>query len=70
MSVSSFRRASVTFILISLFIDALGSGLVIPILPKLVERLIGGEISDASFAASAAAVPRPLATLRASAALS
>jgi MFS transporter, DHA1 family, tetracycline resistance protein len=53
MSVSPFRRASVTFILITLFIDSLGFGLVIPILPKLVERLIGGDISDASFAVGA-----------------
>src|SRR5688500_8780286 len=53
MSASPFRRASVTFILVTLFIDSLGFGLVIPILPKLVERLIGGDISDASFAVGA-----------------
>jgi MFS transporter, DHA1 family, tetracycline resistance protein len=44
------RAASVAFILITLFIDSLGFGLVIPILPKLVEQLVGGEISEASFA--------------------
>jgi DHA1 family tetracycline resistance protein-like MFS transporter len=44
------RRASVLFILITLFIDSLGFGLVIPIVPKLVERLLGGAISEASFA--------------------
>ena len=41
---------SVIFILITLFIDALGFGLVIPILPRLVQQLVGGAISDASFA--------------------
>ena len=44
------RRAGVTFILITLFIDSLGFGLIIPILPKLVEQLVGGAISDASSA--------------------
>jgi MFS transporter, DHA1 family, tetracycline resistance protein len=44
------RAASVAFILITLFIDSLGFRLVIPILPKLVEQLVGGEISEASFA--------------------
>ena len=47
---STVRRASVIFILITLFIDALGFGLVIPILPRLVQQLVGGAISDASFA--------------------
>lgn len=53
MRVSQFRRASVAFILVTLFIDSLGFGLVIPILPKLVERLVGGGISDASFVVGA-----------------
>jgi DHA1 family tetracycline resistance protein-like MFS transporter len=48
--VREHRAASVVFILITLFIDSLGFGLVIPILPKLVEQLVGGEISEASFA--------------------
>lgn len=55
MTVSGARRAGVTFILVTLFIDSLGFGLVIPILPKLVEQLIGGAISDASFAVGALA---------------
>ena len=50
MSDRGGRKASVSFILITLFIDSLGFGLVIPILPKLVERLVGGAISEASFA--------------------
>src|SRR5918911_928474 len=42
------RRASVLFVLITLFIDMLGMGLVIPILPRLVQSLLGGDIGQAS----------------------
>ena len=42
------RRASVVFVLITLFIDILGMGLVIPILPRLVQSLLGGAIGEAS----------------------
>src|SRR5919204_5709980 len=44
------RRASVVFVLITLFIDILGMGLVIPILPRLVQHLLGGAVGEASFA--------------------
>src|SRR6188472_3281796 len=43
------RRASVVFVLITLFIDVLGMGLVIPILPRLVQDLLGAPIGEASF---------------------
>jgi DHA1 family tetracycline resistance protein-like MFS transporter len=43
------RRASVVFVLITLFIDMLGMGLVIPILPRLVQSLLGDGIGEASF---------------------
>src|ERR1700680_3365487 len=43
------RQASVVFVLITLFIDILGMGLVIPILPRLVQSILGGAISNASF---------------------
>jgi DHA1 family tetracycline resistance protein-like MFS transporter len=42
------RPASVRFILITLVIDALGFGLVIPIIPALVLQLSGLAVSDAS----------------------
>jgi MFS transporter, DHA1 family, tetracycline resistance protein len=42
------RQASVVFVLITLFIDVLGMGLVIPILPRLVQSLLGGSIAQAS----------------------
>src|SRR4030081_2523204 len=44
------RRASVVFVLITLFIDILGMGLVIPILPRLVQSMLGGALAEASFA--------------------
>src|SRR6202023_3849631 len=43
------RQASVVFVLITLFIDILGMGLVIPILPRLVQSMLGGAIAEASF---------------------
>src|SRR5437660_1020315 len=43
------RRASVVFVLITMFIDVLGMGLVIPILPKLVQSMLGGAVAEASF---------------------
>jgi MFS transporter, DHA1 family, tetracycline resistance protein len=43
------RNASVVFVLITLFIDVLGMGLVIPILPRLVQTLLGGDVVQASF---------------------
>jgi len=42
------RSASVRFILITLVIDALGFGLVVPIVPSLVEQLSGLTVSGAS----------------------
>lgn len=35
------RQAGVAFILVTLFIDALGVGIIIPVLPRLVERFLG-----------------------------
>jgi DHA1 family tetracycline resistance protein-like MFS transporter len=43
------KQASVIFVLITLFIDVLGIGLVIPILPKLVQSLLGGAVVESSF---------------------
>src|SRR5579864_3956740 len=43
------RQASVVFVLITLFIDVLGMGLVIPILPRLIQNLLGDSIGEASF---------------------
>lgn len=44
----SKRQAGMLFILITLFIDILGIGIIIPVLPKLVEHFVGGGESDAA----------------------
>jgi MFS transporter, DHA1 family, tetracycline resistance protein len=43
------RQAGLGFIFFTLFLDILGLGLVIPVLPKLIEQFTGGNTSDASF---------------------
>ena len=42
------REASLAFILITLFLDALGFGIVVPIVPDLVRELSGGDRSTAA----------------------
>lgn len=46
----SARQPALGFIFITLLLDILGVGLVIPILPKLIEELSGGNVSAASHA--------------------
>ncbi|MEE2778827.1 MAG: TCR/Tet family MFS transporter [Acidobacteriota bacterium] len=41
------RRAGMVFILITLFIDILGLGIIIPILPQLIKGFAGGDTSRA-----------------------
>ncbi|MEZ4632216.1 MAG: TCR/Tet family MFS transporter [Deinococcales bacterium] len=47
-SEASKRQASMMFILITLFIDILGLGLIIPILPELIKNFTGGSESEAA----------------------
>ena len=42
------RQAALGFIFATLLIDVMGLGIIIPVLPKLIEHLIHGNISDAS----------------------
>jgi DHA1 family tetracycline resistance protein-like MFS transporter len=42
------RKPALGFIFITLFLDIFGIGLIIPILPKLIEQLSGGNVSAAS----------------------
>jgi DHA1 family tetracycline resistance protein-like MFS transporter len=42
------RKAAIGFIFITLLIDITGLGLIIPVMPKLIESLAGGGISQAS----------------------
>ena len=37
------RRAALAFIFITVMLDMLALGMIIPVLPKLVERFMGGE---------------------------
>jgi len=37
---------SLAFVLITVFVDAVGIGIIIPVLPSLLLKLIGGELSD------------------------
>lgn len=41
-------KNALLFIFITLLIDCTGIGIIIPVTPKLIEQLIGGDISDAS----------------------
>lgn len=45
---ASSRKAAISFIFITLLIDVTGLGLIIPVMPKLIEGLIHGNISEAS----------------------
>ena len=45
---ASSRKAAMGFIFITLLIDITGLGLIIPVFPKLIEQLIGGDLSQAS----------------------
>lgn len=42
------KKAAIGFIFLTLLIDVTGLGLIIPVLPKLIEQLIHGDISAAS----------------------
>ncbi len=43
------RQAALGFIFATLFIDVMGLGIIIPVIPKLIEHLIHGDVSDASW---------------------
>ena len=42
------RQAAVGFIFVTLLIDTIGIGIIIPVIPKLIVELIHGDLSDAS----------------------
>ena len=42
------KNAAIGFIFITLLIDVIGLGLIIPVMPALIEQLIHGNVSDAS----------------------
>ncbi len=42
------KQAAVGFIFITLLLDVIGFGIIIPVLPKLIQQMIGGNLSQAS----------------------
>jgi DHA1 family tetracycline resistance protein-like MFS transporter len=42
------RQASIVFILITIFLDVLGIGLIIPVLPQLITELSNGDVAGAA----------------------
>lgn len=42
------RPAAIRFIFITLLIDVMGLGIIIPVMPKLIESLMGGTLSEAA----------------------
>ena len=42
------KSSGLLFIFITVAIDAIGLGIIIPVIPKLIQELIGGDISQAS----------------------
>ncbi|RCH55155.1 tetracycline resistance MFS efflux pump [Mucilaginibacter hurinus] len=45
---SQKRPAALSFIFLTLLIDVIGLGIIIPVFPKLIEKLIDGDLSDAA----------------------
>jgi DHA1 family tetracycline resistance protein-like MFS transporter len=43
------RRAAVAFIFITVLIDILAFGIIIPVLPHLIEQMVGGGVSNAAW---------------------
>ena len=42
------RKAAIGFILVTVLVDVIGVGIIIPVVPALITELTGGSISDAS----------------------
>ena len=45
---SNKKQAAIGFIFITILIDVIGWGIIIPVIPKLIEELIQGDISEAA----------------------
>jgi MFS transporter, DHA1 family, tetracycline resistance protein len=50
------RKAAMIFIFVTLLIDILGIGIVIPVLPELIKELVGGKLTDPAAIASRASL--------------
>ncbi|WP_294293068.1 MFS transporter, partial [uncultured Chryseobacterium sp.] len=45
---NSRKKAAIGFIFITLLIDIIGLGIIIPVIPKLIEELIHGDVKEAA----------------------
>jgi DHA1 family tetracycline resistance protein-like MFS transporter len=45
---TSKKSPAIGFIFITLLIDVMGLGIIIPVMPKLISELVGGSLSDAA----------------------
>jgi DHA1 family tetracycline resistance protein-like MFS transporter len=45
---SEIRKAALSFIFVTVLVDVIGFGIIIPVMPALIQELIGGDISTAS----------------------
>lgn len=43
-----YRKAALGFIFVTLLIDVIGFGIIIPVMPKLIQELTGGTLAQAS----------------------
>jgi len=50
------RKAAMAFIFVSLLIDILGIGIIIPVLPELIKELVGGDLTNPAAIASRASL--------------
>lgn len=48
VSLMQKRQAAMIFIMITLFLDILGIGIIIPVLPELIKQFVGGDESSAA----------------------
>ena len=44
--VPAARKGSIPFVLVTIVLDTLGIGLLIPVGPRLVQSLVGGAVAD------------------------
>lgn len=48
MAVSKESRLTLVFILITILLDMIGLGIIVPVLPELIEQLTGGSVAEAA----------------------
>ena len=46
---SNHKRASLIFVFVTVLVDVIGIGIIVPVIPTLIEKLTGEGLSDAAF---------------------